>query len=119
MKPSFQPFKVFFRHNPPPSPSAGSCFSNWESDFHVRVGPTDIKSHGPGPPAGSPGSLRIWVQKTEEEFENVLKLEGRMKTHVGRVRVCASVCECVRVVVWNTCPGCVCVCVCVCNNKRV
>ena len=108
MKPSFQPFKVFFRHNPPPSPSAGSCFSNWESDFHVQVGPTDIKSHGPGPPAGSPGSVRIWVQKTEEEFENVLQLEGKMKTHVGRlvsVRACARGCV-------EHSPG-----VCVCNTK--
>lgn len=119
MKPSFQPFKVSFRHNPPPIRriplfKLGKRLSraSW--------------THGHKEPWSRPSSWVTWIledlgPEDREELQNVLHLGGKMKTHAGCVCVHASMCGtlaqgvCVcnaQGVCVNTCPG-VCVCVCV------
>ena len=88
MKPSFQPFKVSFRHNPPPIRriplfKLGKRLSraSW--------------THGHKEPWSRPSSWVTWIledlgPEDREELQNVLHLGGKMKTHAGCVCVHAG-----------------------------
>lgn len=113
MKPSFQPFKVSFRHNPPPIRripffKLGKQFSraSWTQ------GRKELWSR--------PSSWVTWIL---EDLGPEDRGRAPERTSVGRenenscgecVCVCASVCACACMYVWNTRPGGVCVCMYVC-----